>query len=96
MLSTEGGRQGEVDGGPLVEVLSDQVAYLRSQLDQEREARKRADTIIAQLTQANAALAQRVPELEAPQEPRRGPESAGEEPERAEPRSAAGGHSGGC
>jgi hypothetical protein len=75
-----------------VEVLSDQVAYLRSQLDQEREARKRADTIIAQLTQANAALAQRVPELEAPQEPRRGPESAGEEPpERAEPRSAAGG-----
>lgn len=63
---TEGGREGEVDGGPLVEVLADQVSYLRSQLDQEREARKRADTIIAQLTQANAALAQRVPELEAP------------------------------
>ena len=57
---TEGGREDEVDGGPLVEVLTDQVAYLRSQLDQEREARRRADTIIAQLTQANAALAQRV------------------------------------
>jgi hypothetical protein len=63
---TEGGREDEVDGGPLVEVLTDQVAYLRSQLDQEKEARRRADTIIAQIAQANAALAARVPELEAP------------------------------
>jgi excisionase family DNA binding protein len=56
--------------------LQDQVSYLRSVLQEERDARKRADTIIAQLTQANAALAQRVPELEAPQEPLGGSETA--------------------
>ena len=47
--------------------LQDQVSYLRSILQVERDARRRADTIIAQLTQANAALAQRAPQLEAPQ-----------------------------
>jgi hypothetical protein len=47
--------------------LMDQVSYLRSVLREERDARRRADTIIAQLTQANAALAQRVPELQTPQ-----------------------------
>ena len=47
--------------------LQDQVRYLRSVLREERDARRRADTIIAQLTRANAALAQRVPELQAPQ-----------------------------
>jgi excisionase family DNA binding protein len=52
----------------LVEDLREQLRYLRSILSEEREARRRADTIIAQLTQANAALAARVPELEAPQE----------------------------
>jgi predicted ArsR family transcriptional regulator len=46
--------------------LQDQVSYLRSVLREERDARRRADTIIAQLTRANAALAQRVPELQAP------------------------------
>ena len=46
--------------------LQEQVSYLRSVLQEERDARRRADTIIAQLTQANAALAQRVPELRAP------------------------------
>jgi hypothetical protein len=64
----EAGREAEVDGGALVEVLREQAEYLRGQLAEEREARRRADTIIAQLTQANAALAARVPELEAPQE----------------------------
>src|SRR5215216_7181518 len=53
----------------LVDSLLDQVGYMRDQLAEEREARRRADTIIAQLTQANATLAQRVPELEAPSEP---------------------------
>jgi hypothetical protein len=85
---TEGGResQGETfaDGGALVEVLREQAEYLREQLDQERaartEERRRHDTIIAQLTQANAALAQRVPELEAPREQSR----ATEEPEAPE------------
>jgi hypothetical protein len=65
---TEAGREAQVDGGALVEVLREQAEYLRGQLAEEREARRRADTIIAQLTQANAALAARVPELESPQE----------------------------
>jgi hypothetical protein len=64
------------EGGAVVEVLTDQVAYLRSQLDQEREARRRADTIIAQLTQANVALAQRVPELGTPAAQPGAPETA--------------------
>jgi predicted ArsR family transcriptional regulator len=54
----------------LVESLIDQLAYMREQLAEEREARRRADTIIAQLTHANATLAQRVPELEAATEQR--------------------------
>ena len=67
--------------GELVESLLDQVAYMREQLAEEREARRRADMIIAQLTQANAALAQRVPELEPGEstEPRESPEPASEE-----------------
>jgi hypothetical protein len=73
---TEAGREAQVDREALVEDLREQVHYLRSILNEEREARKRADTIIAQLTQANAALAARVPELEAPQEPPGAPETA--------------------
>ena len=88
---TEAGREAQVDGGPLIEDLREQVQYLRSILDEEREARRRADMIIAQLTQANAALAAKVPELEAPPETRGAPESVAEEPERAEPRSGTGG-----
>ena len=57
-----------------LDAYKDQVTYLRSSLDEEREARRRADTIIAQLTQANATLAQRVPELEARAGPPEGPE----------------------
>jgi hypothetical protein len=64
---TEAGREAQIDGGTLVKDLREQVLYLRSILSEEREARRRADTIIAQLTQANAALAQGVPELEVPQ-----------------------------
>jgi hypothetical protein len=88
---TEAGREAQVDGGRLVEDLREQVHYLRSILNEEREARLRADMIIAQLTQANAALATKVPELEASQEPPGDTESAREEPERAEPRSGTGG-----
>ncbi len=65
--------ESQIDHEPLVEDLREQVHYLRSILNEEREARRRADMIIAQLTQANAALAQRVPELEAPA---RGPASS--------------------
>ncbi len=80
---TEGGREAEVDGRPVVEILTDQVAYLRSQLDQEREANRENRRIIA-------ALTQRIPELEAPASPKPpgASESVAEEPERAEPRSA--------
>ena len=85
---TEAGREAQVDGGALVEVLREQAEYLRGQLAEEREARRRADTIIAQLTQANAALASRVPELEAPSETRDEPETVEEKPEGAEPRFA--------
>ena len=63
---TEAGREAQVDREALVEDLREQVHYLRSILNEEREARRRADTIIAQLTQANTALAAKVPELEAP------------------------------
>ncbi len=53
----------------LIEELRDRVRSLEGQLSEEREARRRADTIIMQLTQANASLAARLPELvEAPQD----------------------------
>lgn len=59
--------------------LQDQVSYLRSVLQEERDARRRADTIIAQLTQANAALAQWVPEVEVPQTHDEAPQEAAED-----------------
>jgi hypothetical protein len=76
--------------------LEAEVEYLRRQLDQEREARteerRRHDTLMAQLTQANAALAARIPELEASatQEPAESPQAVEEEPERTEPHPATG------
>jgi excisionase family DNA binding protein len=76
----------------LVEDQREQVRYLRLILSEEREARRRADTIIAQLTEANAALTQRIPEIEAPreqvapQEPLGGQQSAGEGQKSGEPR----------
>ena len=80
---TEAGREAQVDGEALVEVLREQAEYLRGQLAEEREARRRADTIIAQLTQANATLAARVPELEAPQEHSEAAETVEEAPSEA-------------
>ena len=46
----------------LVEELRDRVRYLERQVEEEREARRRADTLLARL------MGFRVPELEAPQE----------------------------
>ena len=62
-------------------------------MNEEWEARRWADTIIAQLTQANAALGAKVPELEAPrtEEPPVDSVSAAGEAEMAEPRSDTGG-----
>jgi seryl-tRNA synthetase len=64
-----------VDQSGTVEVLQDQIDYLREQLDQERQARteerRRHDTLMAQLMQ-------RIPEIESPQEPPQASESADE------------------
>jgi hypothetical protein len=76
--------------------LREQVSYLRRQLDEEREARRRADTIIAQLARANEEQARTIRELEAPSEggseppseARESPQTVDEEPDRAEPHSA--------
>ena len=61
---TEAGQNDRGDGA-LVEILTDQVTYLRSQLDQERQTHAEARRIIG-------GLVRRVPELEAadPFEPR--------------------------
>ena len=74
-----------VEAPELIEVLQDQVGYLREQLAEEREARRRADTIIAQLSQANANLSARIPELEAPKDPANGGQSEGQGSQRAGP-----------
>jgi hypothetical protein len=53
----------------LVEVLRDQLSYIREQLEQEREARRRADAIIAQLAQSNEEQARTIRAIEAPDPP---------------------------
>lgn len=55
----EGMDAGRTDSEARVEDLHDQISYLREQLAEERESRRRADHIIA-------ALTERIPELEAP------------------------------
>ena len=67
------------DRGELVEVLRDEIAHLRHQLEEERDSRRRADTIIAQLSQANAEQARTIRAIEAPGEPPEAPESAAAE-----------------
>lgn len=73
------------DRGALVEMLIDQVTYLRSQLDQERQAHAEARRIIG-------GLVQRVPELEGavPSEPRESPESPGPARSSTEPTGGSG------
>jgi hypothetical protein len=50
----------------LVDELRDRVRYLERQVEEERDARRRADTLLAQLMQ-------RIPELEAPASDAEGP-----------------------
>ncbi len=79
-------RSGERD--LLYEEMRERIGSLEKRLDEETEARRRADTIIAQLSQANAALAARVPELEAAESREEAAESreeAAEEPAEATP-----------
>ena len=68
----------------LYQEMQARIRYLESQVEEEREARRRADTLLARLMD-------RLPELEAPQETPGSSETNEEEPERAEPRPAAGG-----
>jgi len=72
----------EGDEGDLVDELRDRVRYLERQVEEERDARRRADTLLAQLMQ-------RIPELEAPQGEREAPQDAQEPSEGTEPRSHA-------
>jgi hypothetical protein len=66
----------DADDAPVVvEVLREQNGDLREQIEFLREELRRKDTIIMTLTQ-------RIPELEAPSEPRQSPESATEQPGR--------------
>ncbi len=51
----------------LIESRDETILILQDQLQEEREARRRADTIIAQLTQADLIHAQRMPALEVSQ-----------------------------
>ena len=59
--------------------MQERIRYLENQVEEEREARRRADTLLARLMD-------RLPELESPSEPRGEPETTVEPPERAEPR----------
>lgn len=52
----------------LEEELRDRVRFLERALETEQEGRRRADTIIAQLSQASAEQARTIRELEAPKE----------------------------
>jgi hypothetical protein len=72
------------DQAELVESLLDQLAYMREQLAEEREARRRADTIMAQLAQANAEQARTIRALEPPRDEPHGPETVTETGEATE------------
>jgi len=78
------------DQSERAEDLKEQVAYLRRQLDEEREARRRADLILGQLSQANAEQARTIRAIEAPasDEPTQDAQTVEEAPEGAEPRPA--------
>ena len=73
----------------LIEGQQDRIAFLERELERRGDETVRLHQIVAGLTQANAQLAARVPELEAPQEVAEAAETV-EEPEKAEPRSSAG------
>jgi hypothetical protein len=69
----------------VVDELRDRISYLERQVEEEREARRRADTILAQLSQANAEQARTIRAIEAPAaEPAGSPETASEEPGRGD------------
>jgi hypothetical protein len=85
--------QSATDRDELVSELRDRVRSLERRLDEERESRRRADTIIVQLSRANEEQALTIRELEAPASPeaRESPQTVEDESERAESRPDAGG-----
>ena len=72
----------EGGGDALADELRDRIRYLERQVEEEREARRRADIMLTRLMD-------RLPELEAPQERPGAPQTGGEGPEGAPPRSSA-------
>ena len=78
------------DQPKLVEELRDRVAYLERQVEEEREARRRADLILGQLSQANAEQARTIRAIEGStaEEATEDAETVEEDPEQASPRSA--------
>jgi uncharacterized protein with von Willebrand factor type A (vWA) domain len=76
------------DHADINEELRDRIRYLERQVEEEREARRRADTILAQLSAANAEQARTIRALEAPQETPENAETVEEASDRAEPRPA--------
>jgi hypothetical protein len=75
------GQDQTLDQTGLLEELRDRVRYLERQVEEEREARRRADTILAQLSRANEEQAHTIRAIEAPDSggtgPRESPESPG-------------------
>jgi hypothetical protein len=68
----------------LVEELRDRVAFLERALDRRSVEAERYQQIVAGLTQTNNQFATQLRELEAPQEPPGGPQSAGERADRVD------------
>lgn len=77
-----GNTESQDAGGTLTDELRDRVRFLERALEAEQEGRRRADTIIAQLSQATAEQARTIRELEAPQEPQDQPQANAQEPQR--------------
>ena len=74
----------------LIDSQHDRIAFLERELDRRGDETTRLHHIVAGLTQANAQLSARVPELEASQEATDAAETVEAEPEGTEPRSAEG------
>jgi excisionase family DNA binding protein len=82
--------QSKTGRAELLESKDETITILRDQLHEEREARRRADTIIAQLARTTEEQARTIRELEAPQEASEAAETIEEAQEGAEPHSAEG------
>jgi|SRR5215204_1281968 len=75
---TEAGHRLDDRLDDLINAKEEVLRELREQLVHMRRESERKDAIIMQIAQANASLAARVPELEAPSETRERPEAASE------------------